>query len=221
MLESFEKYLAKTDIQLHFDGIAEIPASRTLKQQLRMIHKESGIRVLLLADDASVAEVPKIIRDFITIKPICKNTSTSWSNSYFVSNDNSWLLFYSIGQNLIECILAWKNALNTILAQTGASVFQFNAYIVSVLVIFFMQVNYEVPVAQDVHTIRSNAATMSKATASLQKDLANLDKMLADFFWFYGQRYQIWNHVISLKIGRWQERRIQDQQKHFLPNQKR
>lgn len=72
VLESFEKYLTKTDIQLHFDGIAEIPATRTLKQQLRMIHKESGIHVLLLADDATVADTPKIIRDFIAIKPICK-----------------------------------------------------------------------------------------------------------------------------------------------------
>lgn len=72
ILDSFEKYLAKTDIQLHFDGIAEIPASRTLKQQLRMIHKESGIHVLLLADDVAVADTPKIIRDFIAVKPICK-----------------------------------------------------------------------------------------------------------------------------------------------------
>lgn len=72
VLESFEKYLASTNIQLHFDGIAEIPASRTLKQQLRMIHKETGIRVLLLADEIAVSQTPKIIRDFIEIKPICK-----------------------------------------------------------------------------------------------------------------------------------------------------
>lgn len=72
VLESFEKYLASTNIQVHFDGIAEIPASRTLKQQLRMIHKESGIRVLLLADDIAIVATPKIIRDFIAIKPICK-----------------------------------------------------------------------------------------------------------------------------------------------------
>ena len=75
VLESFEKYLTKTDIQLNFDGIAEILASRTLKQQLRMIHKESGIHVLLLADDAAVAEAQKIIRDFIAAKPICKTSS--------------------------------------------------------------------------------------------------------------------------------------------------
>lgn len=72
VLESFEKYLAKTDIQLHFKEIAEIPASRTMKQQLRMIHIESGIHVILLADDIAIADTPKIIRDFIAIKPICK-----------------------------------------------------------------------------------------------------------------------------------------------------
>lgn len=122
---------------------------------------------------------------------------------------------------MIECILAWKNALNTILAQAGASVFQFNTYMICVLVIFFMQVNYDAPIAQDVHSIRSNSTAISNADASFRKDLTVFDKILADFFWFYGQRYQIWNHVISLSIGRWQERRIQDQQKFFLPNQKR
>lgn len=74
VLESFEKYLASTDIQQQFDGLAEIPATRTMKQQLRIIHKESGIRVLLLADDIVIAETPKIIRDFIAIKPICKTS---------------------------------------------------------------------------------------------------------------------------------------------------
>lgn len=72
VLESFEKYLKKTDLRQQFDGIAEIPASRTLKHQLRMIHKESGIHVLLLVDDISVTETSKIIRDFLIAKPICK-----------------------------------------------------------------------------------------------------------------------------------------------------
>lgn len=72
VLEAFEKYLEGANIHLHFDGIAEIPATRTLKQQLRLIHKESGIHVLLLVDDIAVTEVPKVIRNFITIKPICK-----------------------------------------------------------------------------------------------------------------------------------------------------
>lgn len=92
---------------------------------------------------------------------------------------------------------------------------------ISILVIFFMQVNFSLPTIQEMASMRPNAEAIKKANASLQKDLENVDKLLVDFFWFYGNRYQIWNHVISLNIGRWQERRIQDQQKFFLPNQKR
>lgn len=62
-----------------------------------------------------------------------------------------------------------------------------------------MQVNYEVPTIPEMHSIRLNAGAMKKAETSLEKDLAIFDKILADFFWFYGQRYQIWNHVISLR----------------------
>lgn len=122
---------------------------------------------------------------------------------------------------MIECIAAWQNALNSILAPNGTIAFQFNTYLISVLVIFFMQVNYDVPIIQEIASVRSNQEAMKKVNASLKKEMATFDKLLADFFWFYGQRYQIWNHVISLNIGRWQERRIQDQQKFFLPNQKR
>lgn len=128
---------------------------------------------------------------------------------------------FVLGRNLIECIVAWQNALNSILAPNGAIAFQFNTYLISVLVIFFMQVNYDVPIIQEIASVRSNKDAMKKATESLKKEMATFDKILADFFWFYGQRYQIWNHVISLNIGRWQERRIQDQQKFFKSNQKR
>lgn len=117
--------------------------------------------------------------------------------------------------------MSWRNALNIILAQTETNAFQFNTYVITVLVIFFMQANYDIPIVQEIATIRSNSDAMKTAEASLTKDSASFDKILAEFFWFYGQRYQIWNHVISLNIGRWQERRIQDQQKWFLPNQKR
>lgn len=84
-----------------------------------------------------------------------------------------------------------------------------------------MQVNYDVPIIQEIATFRTSQETTKKPTTSSKKDAESFEKILADFFWFYGQRYQIWNHVISLNIGRWQERRIQDQQKWFLPNQKR
>lgn len=122
---------------------------------------------------------------------------------------------------MIEYVAAWQNAVRSTLAENGASMFKFNTYMISILVIFFMQVNFSLPTIQEMASMRPNAEAIKKANASLQKDLENVDKLLVDFFWFYGNRYQIWNHVISLNIGRWQERRIQDQQKFFLPNQKR
>lgn len=128
---------------------------------------------------------------------------------------------FHLGRYLIEYVLAWQNAINATLDQNELSAFQFNAYIISALVIFFMQVNYDTPVISEITTTRSNSDAMKKASASFKKDMASIDKILTDFLWFYGQRYQIWNHVISLHIGRWQERRIQDQQKHFEPSQKR
>lgn len=207
---------------MHFDDIAEIPASRTLKQQLRMIHKESGIHVLLLADDIAVTRTPKIICDFIAMKPICKSFDSRFSFKEIIIECLKLMnCIFLTGRHLIECIVAWQKALNTILAPNGTIAFQFNTYMISVLVIFFMQVNYDVPIIQEMASIRSNKDALKKSVASLKKDLDSLDKILADFFRFYGHRYQIWNHMISLNIGRWQERRIQDQQKLFMPNQKR
>lgn len=84
-----------------------------------------------------------------------------------------------------------------------------------------MQMNYDVPTIEGLAPKRSSVEAMKKAGASLEKDLQIVDKLLSEFFRFYGQRYQIGNHVISLNIGRWQERRIQGEQKFFLPNQKR
>lgn len=45
--------------------------------------------------------------------------------------------------------------------------------------------------------------------------------MLNDFFLFYGTRYEINNHLISARIGRWQEQKLTGQQKHFSAEQKR
>lgn len=105
MLESFEKYLAKTDLHQQFGGIAEVPASRTLKHQLRMVHKESGIHVFLLVDDVAVTDVPKVIRDFLAIKPICKEILLQL---HFSSMNCSKMLlmhlFFSIQRSTIDWI---------------------------------------------------------------------------------------------------------------------
>lgn len=61
-----------------------------------------------------------------------------------------------------------------------------------------MQVSYEVPTIPELASIRPNAQAAQKASTLHQKDLDNLDKILVDFFWFYGNRYQIWNHVSTI-----------------------
>lgn len=71
--------------------------------------------------------------------------------------------------------------------------------------------NYNIPVVEDIWSAPPNESN-SKYT---MKELAG------KFFSFYGNNYQIWNHVISLHIGQWQERRLQSEQKHFSPAKER
>lgn len=73
-----------------------------------------------------------------------------------------------------------------------------------------MHVNYEVPILQVIAAIQPKPEAMNKGLECFEKILTT------NFVYFYGNRYQIRNHVISLNIGRWQERRIEDQQKFFL-----
>lgn len=107
-------------------------------------------------------------------------------------------------------------------AQRNGQTFQFNTYVIAVLVIFFLQMNYGLPaigvIVMASEDKTTDAASYAKSNAEKTKDL---NKMLADFFHFYGGRYEINNHLISTSIGRWQEQRLTGQQKYFTPEQKR
>lgn len=50
---------------------------------------------------------------------------------------------------------------------------------------------------------------------------SNLDELICGFFHFYGHQYEFKNHLISLNIGKWQEKRLQKSQKALKPDQKR
>lgn len=71
--------------------------------------------------------------------------------------------------------------------------------------IFFLQVNHNLPKVNEI----ANSAT--KTTSNI----ANFMMIPRRFFSFYGNNYQIWNHVISAHTGQWQERRIQSEQRHL------
>lgn len=81
-----------------------------------------------------------------------------------------------------------------------------------------MQVQYDLPPAGDVTASSDNINSSAKSMLDEHKDFGVI---LYDFFHFYGIRYEINNHLISARIGRWQEQRLTQQQKYFSPEQKR
>lgn len=109
--------------------------------------------------------------------------------------------FNALGRFLISYISAWQTVLN----RQGSPEFEFNTYIISVLVIFFLQVNYKIPTLDNIANFVSNANT----------NVPNFKTCPRQFFDFYGNRYQMHNHVISAHIGQWQEMRCHPEQTRF------
>lgn len=109
--------------------------------------------------------------------------------------------------------------MNGLATQNGDIAFQFNTYIIAVLVIFFLQVQYDLPTVSAVSALVS--ASEKAYTKSAFEEQKDFGRILFEFFYFYGSRYEINNHLISARIGRWQEQRLTGQQKYFTPEQKR
>lgn len=120
------------------------------------------------------------------------------------------------GYHLIACIRSWQNVLNDVAAEHGKVAFQFNTYIISVLVIFYLQMNHNFPQTKDVPPSKAKHINV---VPIIKMDL--LKQGVGGFFKFYADRYEISNHLISVNIGRWQERRLQPHQSNFTSEQKR
>lgn len=105
--------------------------------------------------------------------------------------------------------------MNESLSQKSSHGFYFNTYIIAVLVIFFLQMNYKFPKIKDV------PPTQCKRIDDIPNiDKDHLKKAIGEFFHFYGQKLEVGKHLISTNIGRWQERHLQPQQLIFTPEQK-
>lgn len=78
--------------------------------------------------------------------------------------------------------------------------FPFNTYIISVLVIFFLQVKHNAPIVDDVWSL----PTLEKDNFS---NLRVSSEFVRDFFSFYGNSPYLWTHIVSVHTGRWIERR--------------
>lgn len=72
LLRTFQQYFMSSEAQRYFQMPTKVNSNRVQKQQLKIIHKESGIECFLLFDnDISVTTASQIINDFIALKPIC------------------------------------------------------------------------------------------------------------------------------------------------------
>ncbi|XP_031626105.1 uncharacterized protein LOC116342572 [Contarinia nasturtii] len=187
IIRKFEDYLGKSNIQNHFKEISKINGYRVLKPQISMIHIDSGIRCFLLFDnDKTIPDSSEIIQRFIEKLPLC--------------------------ESLIRFIRAWQMVLKDMYPNSDIIQFQFNTYIISILVIFFFQMNFNAPSIENI---------WSHPPLAPPSNGGDIKAIACKFFAFYGNNYQIWNHVISTQIGRWQERRLQPEQKNFTQLQKR
>lgn len=183
----------------HFEKIDTIPGNRSLRQQVSVIHKKSGIRChLLFDDDALFRDSPAILCRYIEKVPNCKcigSINKLLLEIFSLTIDLTVIL----GGSLIRFIRTWQTVLMEMYPESSIVKFPFNTYIISVLVIFFLQVKHNAPVVDDVWSL-----------PNLEKDnLSNLrssSELVRDFFSFYGNTPYIWNHIVSVHTGRWIER---------------
>lgn len=108
---------------------------------------------------------------------------------------------------MVSYVHSWQIVLKSL----GLPQFEFNTYIITVLVIFFLQMHYDLPTVDEI----SNPAPKKR---SKTVDLAAIARQ---FFTFYSKNYEIGNHIISPQIGQWQEKRLQREQKNFSSAKKR
>lgn len=123
-----------------------------------------------------------------------------------------------IGYHLIAYVRAWQNALNEAIAANGTRfVFRFNTYIISVLVIFYLQLNQNFPKLSDVPS--SHIKSMDRVPKNVDKEY--MKRSVNGFFEFYGKKYELKNQLISVNIGRWQDPLFEPKKTTFTPEQKR
>lgn len=131
------------------------------------------------------------------------------------------LLFHfpcSVGYHLIVYLKSWQDALNSAAILKEMQAFQFNSYIISVLVIFYLQLNQNFPKLGDVRRVsRTNSIDNAPPV-----DANLLKQSIRQFFKFYGNFYDFKKQVISVHVGQWENRQFEkDQQRKYTPEQKR
>lgn len=118
---------------------------------------------------------------------------------------------------MIAYVKSWQEALNGVAVLNDMCAFQFNTYIISVLVIFYLQLNQNFPKLANISATQCTSMDQWPAV-----DKEHLKKSIRHFFEFYGDFYEVKNRLISVHIGEWENRLLdKTQQAYFTPEQKR
>lgn len=126
-------------------------------------------------------------------------------------------MFTFTGYHLIAYVRSWLNAVNEVAIASGLpSVCSFNTYIVSVLVIFYLQLNQLFPILSNVPA--SNAKCMDRVPPV---DKEYFKRSVQEFFEFYGRKYELKNQLISVNVGLWQNPRLTTKRSNLTHEQKR
>lgn len=123
------------------------------------------------------------------------------------------MFFCLLGYHLIAYVRSWENAVNEIASKNGITGFNFNTYIISVLVIFFLQMNFKFPKLKELPPSKSKSIV---CVPMVEKERLKLT--IAGFCEFYAKKLR--DQIICLDIG-WQDRTLPPQQTRFSPEQKR
>lgn len=99
---------------------------------------------------------------------------------------------------MIANIKAWSFVLNKQAMEHGLVAFDMNTYIIAMLVIFYLQLNHGLPTPTE---LDSTIATKTKFSSKNK-----LNEFVIEFFEFYGKKFAPKSHLISINVGKWQEK---------------
>lgn len=129
------------------------------------------------------------------------------------------IVFTISGYHLIAYVRGWQITVNEMAVQDGHQLgFRFNTYVISVLVVFFLQMKHNFPPLTNVPQFQSKfidfVPEIGTADRKKFKDAAK------QFFEFYGRVYEKCK-IICLDMGRWQNRQLDKKQTALTPERKK
>lgn len=120
------------------------------------------------------------------------------SNFYFNSRMFSTdFALFSIGYHLIAFVKSWQEVVNKVAAEKEMQAFQFNTYIISVLVIFFLQHKRNFPKLGNVP-----ASQLLSIDHVSHDNIEELKPMVTEFFHFYDTDKLICQKI-NVHTGQW------------------